>query len=222
MKAQPSTKDLVRPVGRSSAVWQHFKVEFPQGSHPGVAVCDWCHKDVQHGSSTSNLASHLRVRHPQVVAGTDLAIPPPCLGANRKPRTRKPKAENLQTLFEDAFLKWAVATGESPDLCADKNFTRMIALLNSKVKVPTREKLEMAFKLRESSVNVDMVLLSDPIAPVSWVAAIMTTLKHALRSQSGTAAANATRLQMEDIVRRWGGPEDATNGFPSLGPDIPS
>eukprot|EP00953_Heterococcus_sp_UTEX-ZZ885_P006209 3803-Heterococcus_DN1.PRE.2 len=113
-------------------------------------------------------------------------------------------------------------TGESPDLCADKNFTRMIALLNSKVKVPTREKLEMAFKLRESSVNVDMVLLSDPIAPVSWVAAIMTTLKHALRSQSGTAAANATRLQMEDIVRRWGGPEDATNGFPSLGPDIPS
>jgi BED zinc finger len=112
MKAQPSTKDLVRPVGRSSAVWQHFKVAFPQGSHPGVAVCDWCHKDVQHGSSTSNLASHLRVRHPQVVAGTDLAIPPPCLGANRKPRTRKPKAENLQTLFEDAFLKWAVATGE--------------------------------------------------------------------------------------------------------------
>jgi BED zinc finger len=78
----------------------------------GAQVCDWCHKDVQHGSSTSNLASHLRVRHPQVVAGTDLAIPPPCLGANRKPRARKPKAENLQTLFEDAFLKWAVATGQ--------------------------------------------------------------------------------------------------------------
>jgi hypothetical protein len=98
----------------------------------------------------------------------------------------------------------------------------MIALLNSKVKVPTREKLEMACKLRASSVNVDMVLLSDPIAPVSWVAAVMTTLKHALRSQSGTAAANATRLQMEDLVRRWGSSEDATNGFPSHGPEIPA
>jgi hypothetical protein len=33
-----AAKDLVRPVGRTSAVWQHFKVTYPQGCKPGVAV----------------------------------------------------------------------------------------------------------------------------------------------------------------------------------------
>lgn len=258
---------LIRPPNRTSDIWDHFKV-LADMSRPGKAVCNHCGKEVQHGNSTSNLAAHMRVRHPELVAGTKFEKPTPMNGVEKKPRVKRVRAakeskvvgakaeergENEQqgganvqqggakgsnvppagvvspvpempSPFEDAFIQWVVSTKQSPDICNNKHFRKMVAVLNPAAVLPSKERLEQQILLRDAPVDVKMVLETDKVAPVSWVASLITTLRKKIVApelQSGAGAETGdnmqekpstqqaeidnVKLQLEELRQRWSG-----------------
>jgi len=211
LNVRQNLHNLIRPANRTSLVWQHFKI-LASHSRPGRAVCDHCCKEVQHGSSTSNLASHLRIRHADIVSGTPLSRPPPCLGPDKKPRVRKNKVDSSQlSKFEGSLLKWAASTNQNIEALDNDHFKQMIFMANPKLFIPPREKLERAIRLKNLPIDVSAILEKEKYSEISWIAALMSLLKkrikHAKKFERSTDSLNVYFTQLTNLAKQWGKPQ---------------
>ena len=66
---------MVENTRAKSQVWAHFWLRKRGGVIvEGIAVCKQCHLDIKTAGGTTNLASHLRRRHPLQMVGAAASL----------------------------------------------------------------------------------------------------------------------------------------------------
>lgn len=143
---------------KRSAIWQHFSINYQEDGSQAIVKCNKCNLTVPYCKNTTNLWSHIRIRHKNVVENLELTL----LGQPSKKRNQnhastssksRQRSSRICDLSEKFFglrrdreitrsLIQIVAENVIPfSTVHGRGFTNFIRTLNDKYKVPDRDTL---------------------------------------------------------------------------------
>lgn len=144
---------------KRSAIWQYFSINYQEDGSQAIVKCNKCNLTVPYCKNTTNLWSHIRIRHKNVVENLELPGQPSKkrnqnhASTSSKSRQRSSTSSRICDLSEKFFdlrrdreitrsLIQIVAENVVPfSTVHGRGFTNFIRTLNDKYKVPDRDTL---------------------------------------------------------------------------------
>lgn len=144
---------------KRSAIWQYFSINYQEDGSQAIVKCNKCNLTVPYCKNTTNLWSHIRIRHKNVVENLELLGQPSKkrnqnhASISSKSRQRSSTSSRICDLSEKFFdlrrdreitrsLIQIVAENVVPfSTVHGRGFTNFIRTLNDKYKVPDRDTL---------------------------------------------------------------------------------
>lgn len=144
---------------KRSAIWQYFSINYQEDGSQAIVKCNKCNLTVPYCKNTTNLWSHIRIRHKNVVENLELLGQPSKkrnqnhASTSSKSRQRSSTSSRICDLSEKFFdlrrdreitrsLIQIVAENVVPfSTVHGRGFTNFIRTLNDKYKVPDRDTL---------------------------------------------------------------------------------
>lgn len=141
---------------KRSAIWQYFSINYQEDGSQAIVKCNKCNLTVPYCKNTTNLWSHIRIRHKNVVENLELPGQPSKKrnhSISSKSRQRSSTSSRICDLSEKFFdlrrdreitrsLIQIVAENVVPfSTVHGRGFTNFIRTLNDKYKVPDRDTL---------------------------------------------------------------------------------
>lgn len=144
---------------KRSAIWQYFSINYQEDGSQAIVKCNKCNLTVPYCKNTTNLWSHIRIRHKNVVENLELPGQPSKkrnqnhASTSSKSRQRSSTSSRICDLSEKFFdlrrdreitrsLIQIVAENVVPfSTVLGRGFTNFIRTLNDKYKVPDRDTL---------------------------------------------------------------------------------
>lgn len=144
---------------KRSAIWQYFSINYQEDGSQAIVKCNKCNLTVPYCKNTTNLWSHIRIRHKNVVENLELLGQPSKkrnqnhASTSSKSRQRSSTSSRICDLSEKFFdlrrdreitrsLIQIVAENVVPfSTVHGRGFMNFIRTLNDKYKVPDRDTL---------------------------------------------------------------------------------
>lgn len=144
---------------KRSAIWQYFSINYQEDGSQAIVKCNKCNLTVPYCKNTTNLWSHIRIRHKNIVENLELLGQPSKkrnqnhASTSSKSRQRSSTSSRICDLSEKFFdlrrdreitrsLIQIVAENVVPfSTVHGRGFTNFIRTLNDKYKVPDRDTL---------------------------------------------------------------------------------
>lgn len=157
----------ITPPHLTSDVWKYFSV-YSNNLKPNIAICNICEAEMCMGKSksTSSMRSHLRSRHPDIIAGG--------------PVSEDCEVRKRKIVAMDGVIRWVVHSFLPLEIVSSHGFKDMISVITKGASIP--EVSALAVRMKELDSHISSII-KEKITPTVKYSVSVDTWKDLLGAQ---------------------------------------